>query len=112
MLLKDYEAAKLLAAASTDEALAGRRARYDQIGNRLALVGLLGFALLFGGSRFFAKVAPGFEPAAPGLYRIVTILLPAACIAGFLFSGQVLDRRRGIVDLARRLRREAAERGA
>ena len=108
MLLKDYEAAKRLASEATDEGLVAKRARYDRIGNRLALIGLLGFALMFGGARFFARVAPGFEPAAPGLYRLVTILVPALCIAGFLFSGQFLDRRRGVIDLARKLKSEQA----
>ncbi|HTM68381.1 MAG TPA: hypothetical protein VL426_03710 [Candidatus Binatia bacterium] len=109
MLLKDYDAARRLAADRTDGWLKARRARYDRIGTWFALAGLLGFGLMFGGERFFAWSSPGFASAFPGLYRIVTILLPALCIAGFFFSGQFLERRRGVIDLARRLQQEAAE---
>jgi len=110
MVVRDYEAAKTFAAKHTDEWLADRRKRFDRIGSWFAYAGLLGILLLFGGDWFFARVAPGFPQDSPGLHRIVSILVPAVCIAGFFISGQVLDRRRGIIDLARRLKREAAER--
>lgn len=109
MVVRDYEAAKAFAAKCTDGWLAERRKRYDRIGSWFAYAGLLGIALLFGGDWFFSRVTPGFAPALPGLYRAVTMLLPALSIAGLLIAGQVLDRRRGIIDLARRLQQEAAK---
>ncbi|HTK04119.1 MAG TPA: hypothetical protein VL500_00900 [Candidatus Eisenbacteria bacterium] len=108
MIVRDYEAAKAYAANHSDERLVAMRRRYDRIGSWFAYAGLLGFLLLFGGGWFFSRVTPGFAQDLPGLYGAATVLLPALCIAGFLFSGQMLDRRRGIIDLARQLQREAA----
>lgn len=109
MLMRDYERAKTLARDLTDEGLAARRSRYDRIGFYLALVALVSFATLVGGGYLFGRFAPELEPSYPRLYLLITLYFPALGIAAFFIFGQLLDRRRGIVDLARRLKQESSE---
>jgi len=108
MIVRDYERAKALARDCTDEGLASKQKRYERISMYTALAAIASFAMITLGARLFHRLAPGFEASYPLAYMVVTMYLPAIGIATFFISGQILDGKRGVVALAKRLKREAA----
>ncbi|HSD11982.1 MAG TPA: hypothetical protein VLC10_00340 [Patescibacteria group bacterium] len=107
MIVRHYEQAKALARDLSDDALNGRMKRYDRIGTRLALIGLASFAAFFCGD-WLLRVTGIAGNAHAGPFRVFTILLPGIGIAAFMIGSDMLRERRGIVELARRIRAENA----
>lgn len=105
MLVRDYERAKSLASSASDEALSAKIRRLDRLGLYLALAGLASFAAMFGADAV-RGLAPGFFREHEGAHRVLTILLPALGLAAFLIGGDVVRRKRGVIELARRLKAE------
>lgn len=110
MLVRDYERAKALAGTDSDEALSERIRRFDRLSLYLAVAGLASFALLFCGDAI-RNAAPAFFSVHASLWRIVTTLLPALGLAAFLIGGDIIRGRRGVVELARRLKSERGGEG-
>lgn len=115
MLVRDYERAKALARERSDQDLAGALARHDRIGFRLAIIGLASLLLLLFGSQVavLLRAAPAAGSGHPGLCRLLTTFLPALGIVAFMVGSDILRKKRGLVELARRIRAEnAAKEGA
>lgn len=111
MLLRDYERAKTAARDCTDEALQARLARLDRLALHAALIGCASILILLFGTPALEAIAPGFDRAHPLLDLLLTIYLPATGIIVFFFGGEALKRRRDVVYLAQRLKKEASEQG-